>query len=278
VRPLPGRLVLLGHPVSHSLSPAFQNAALRRAALPLRYEALDVPPESLDATLDLLVGEGTWGNVTIPHKERVARRCTRVTEIANRVGAVNTFWVEDGALVGDNTDVGGFLELMASTSPDLDRAKPVAVLGAGGAAAATIAALEQAGFGDIRIHGRTSARAAALCARFTAARAVNDLAAVVRGATLVVNATPAGLDGVSMPIAVGEIDDTATVLDLVVGPNETPFVRAARARGHRAADGLAMLLGQGALAFERWFGFPPDREVMRAAIEPQPNRSPRSPR
>jgi shikimate dehydrogenase len=239
---------------------------LRRAGLPVRYEAVDVSPGELDATLDTLVREDVWGNVTIPHKERVAVRCSRVTPLAARVGAVNTFWIEAGELVGDNTDVGGFRELLTATAPDVDRARPVAVLGAGGAAAAALVALEDDGFTTIRVHGRTSSRAAALCARLATAQPVDDLEASVRDAALVVNATPAGLDGVSMPVSVDAITRDAVVLDMVVGPNETPFVRAARARGHRAADGLAMLLGQGALAFERWFGIVPDRDAMRAAV------------
>ena len=79
---LPGRLVLLGHPVSHSLSPKFQNAALRCAALPLTYEPLDVEPSQLDATLSSLIEAGAAGNVTIPHKARVAARCVRLTPLA----------------------------------------------------------------------------------------------------------------------------------------------------------------------------------------------------
>jgi shikimate dehydrogenase len=204
--------------------------------------------------------------VTIPHKERVASRCARVSELAARVGAVNTFWIEDDVLIGDNTDVGGFLELMTATAPDLDRSKPVAVLGAGGAAAGVVAALEQAGFTDVRVHARRVERAAALCSRFSFARAVADAEVSVRAAALVVNATPLGLDNESMPVSVEWLRPSAAVLDLVVGRNETPFVRAARARGHRAADGLEMLLAQGALAFERWFGFAPDRDVMRHAV------------
>ena len=263
---VPGRLVLLGHPVSHSLSPAFQNAALRRAALPVRYELLDVAPEALDATLDALIAEGAWGNVTIPHKQHVASRCARVSPLATRVGAVNTFWLEDGALVGDNTDVEGFLALLDATAPSIDRAKPVAVLGAGGAAAAVLAALERRGFIDVRVSSRTAARAAALCERFAAARAMADGEASVRGAALVVNATPAGLDDKTLPIDIGVIDPSAVVLDLVVGHHETPLIREARARGHAAADGLTMLIEQGAVAFERWFGIAPDRDVMRQAV------------
>jgi len=266
VNRLPGRLVLLGHPVSHSLSAVFQNAALRRAALPVRYELLDVSPPALDATLDALIAEDAWGNVTIPHKEHVARRCVRVSPLAERVGAVNTFWIENGELVGDNTDVGGFRALLMSTAPDLDRTKPVTVLGAGGSAAAVLTALEEDGFGDVRVHSRTQERAVALCERFAMARAESDAEASVRGASLVINATPSGLDDSSLPVDAETLHPSAVVLDLVVGRNDTPLVRAARARGHRAADGLTMLIEQGALAFERWFGVAPDRDVMRQAV------------
>jgi shikimate dehydrogenase len=248
------------------LSPAFQNAALRHAALPVRYELLDVAPAALDATLDALVAENAWGNATIPHKAHVASRCARVSTLAERVGAVNTFWIEDGTLVGDNTDVGGFRALLWETAPDLDRSKPVALLGAGGSAAAVLTALEQDAFQDVRVCSRTAARAAALCERFTGARVVTDIVATVRGATLVINATPSGLDDASMPVDAELLDPSAVVLDLVAGRHETPLVRAARALGHRAADGLTMLIEQGALAFERWFGITPDRGVMRRAV------------
>lgn len=263
---LPGRLVLLGHPVNHSLSPTFQNAALRCAALPLRYEALDVDPAALDATLDALIAVAAAGNVTVPHKARVAARCARLTPLAERVGAVNTFWVEGGGLTGDNTDVGGFREALALSVPDADRTRPVAILGAGGAAAAVIVALEDEGFTDVRVCARTPSRATVLCDRVRGARPVDQVNAAVRDASLVVNATPVGLDGHSLPIDLELLEPDAAVLDLVFGPNETPLVHAARARGHRAADGLDMLLAQGALAFERWFGIAPDREVMRQSV------------
>ena len=263
---LPGRLVLLGHPVSHSLSPKFQNAALRCAALPLTYEPLDVEPWQLDATMSSLVAGGAAGNVTIPHKARVAARCARLTPLAARVGAVNTFWVENGALVGDNTDVGGFRHALTSLAPDLDRSRSVALLGAGGAAAAVLAALEDEGVSEVRVYARSRERAQPLRDRFARAVLVPDGAEAVRGAALVVNATPIGLDGYAQPIDVGLLASDAAVLDLVFSPSETPFVHAARARGLRASDGLEMLLAQGALAFERWFGIPPDRDAMRDAV------------
>jgi shikimate dehydrogenase len=263
---LPGRLVLLGHPVSHSLSPTFQNAALRRAALPLRYEALDVSPDALPTVLGTLVTTNAVGNVTIPHKEAVAARCGRLTPLAERVGAVNTFWVENGALVGDNTDVGGFLHLLEATASDLDRTRPVALLGAGGAAAGVLAALEQAGFTDVGVHARTSARATSLCTRFPIASAHASLEDLLSSAGLVVNATPLGLDGVAVPVDAARLATDAVVLDLIVRLDETPLVRESRARGLRAAGGLEMLLAQGALSFERWFGVAPDWDAMRASL------------
>ena len=139
----PTRLVLLGHPVAHSLSPAFQNAALRRAGIPLVYEALDVPPEAFAGTLLGLAAQGAAGNVTIPHKEAAAAACARLTTLAARVGAVNCFWVQDGALVGDNTDVGGFDAAARALLGRVPGNCRVALLGAGGSAAAVLGAVER---------------------------------------------------------------------------------------------------------------------------------------
>lgn len=264
----PGRLVLLGHPVAHSLSPAFQSAALAHAGIPLAYEALDVPPEALDAAVDALIAERGAGNVTIPHKEAVMRRCARLTPLAVRAGAVNTFWIDaDGALAGDNTDVAGFHALLDLASPSADDLAHVALIGAGGATGAVLIALEERGAPAVRIWNRSPARAHALAARFAPmAEACDRLDSVLAGATLVVNATPLGRLGEPWP-SLGEVlAPGALVLDLAYAPGETAWVRAMRARGHRAFDGREMLLAQGASSFERWFGVAPDREVMRAAL------------
>lgn len=267
MRQLPGRLVLLGHPVSHSLSPAFQNAALRRAALPIHYELLDVAPDALNATLDTLVAANAAGNVTVPHKEAVFAACKRRSELAERVGAVNTFWIEDGSLVGDNTDVGGFLDLLAMAVPNVDPSRPAAVIGAGGSAAAVLAALEHARFTEVRVNARTALRAMMLCERFTHAQPVISSVEALRGAALVVNATPVGLHGGGLPFDVDLVERDAVVLDLVYSrDNETPLVQAALARGLVAASGLEMLLGQGARSFQLWFGIEPDRVAMRQAV------------
>src|SRR5687768_10754929 len=157
----PTRLVLLGHPVGHSLSPRIQNAALRSAGIPLEYVAQDVMPESLPAALDDIVATRAAGNVTIPHKEAVAARAS-LTTLARRVGAVNTFWVEDGVLHGHNTDVHGFDATVRALLGGPPRGI-VVVLGAGGAAAAVLAAVDGWHAAAALVHGRTSFRADMLC-------------------------------------------------------------------------------------------------------------------
>ena len=263
----PTRLVLLGHPVSQSLSPVFQNAALAHAGLAARYETMDVPPERVRETLESLAAEGAAGNVTIPHKEQARATCSRVTPLADRVGAVNTFWPDDdGALCGDNTDVGGFDELVLTALDAPPSGVRVALLGAGGSAAAVLAAVERWPGCEVAVWGRGGERGRALAERFgriASAAATPD--AALTGARIVVNATPVGLAADSaMPVDAAQLPPDAVVVDLVYRRDGAPteFVRRARERGLRAVDGLPMLIAQGALAFERWFGFAPDREVM----------------
>src|SRR6185437_8711333 len=197
----PRRLVLLGHPVSHSLSPVFQNAALQSAGVPIRYEALDVEPGDLRETLRGLVDEGAAGNVTIPHKEAVAAVCDRLTPLADRVGAVNTFWVDDsGDLVGDNTDVAGFAHLAIGVLGEHPGHLRVTVLGAGGAAAAVLAAVEQWPDCHVVLAGRSGRRLRNLAHRFRIVQAVcRDTVQSVRDAQVIVNATPVGQSDASLP-------------------------------------------------------------------------------
>lgn len=265
-----GRLVLLGHPVAHSLSPRFQNAALAAAGIPLTYEALDVAPSELEGTLDVLIESRAAGNVTIPHKVAVAARCDHRTALADRVGAVNTFWCTlDGQLCGDNTDVAGFEAAVRSL---LGEALPaevrVALVGAGGSAAAVLAAVERWPAAHARIWSRRRERAAELADRFArVSEPADDLARSLDGATLVVNATPLGLfDDDAHPVQIEALPEGAAVLDLVYRSGETAWVRSARRAGHRAIDGLPMLVEQGVEAFARWFGAPPDRDVVWAAV------------
>ncbi|HEY2162366.1 MAG TPA: shikimate dehydrogenase [Gemmatimonadaceae bacterium] len=269
-RPPPERLVLLGHPVAHSRSPQMHNAALAAAGIHARYETLDVPPEHFDSTVRDLVRQGAAGNVTIPHKERMYAACATLSPMARRVEAVNTWWVDDGgALAGDNTDVGGVHEAVrrlfdAATIPPNVK---VGLLGAGGAAAAVVAAVESWPAATVRVYNRTGARARALCERFSAFAQSTDDARSLADADLLVNATSIGMRDDATPFDAATLGDDARVLDLVYRRGGTPLVRAARERGLVAADGLAMLVEQAALAFERWFGVTPDRRTMWHAAE-----------
>ena len=254
--------MLLGHPVAHSLSPRFQSAALRAAGLDVEYAALDVTPAALTETLRQLVAEGAAGNVTVPHKENMSRLCDRLTPVAARVGAVNTFWIDGQTLVGDNTDVGGFAG--AYNSPVAPGGR-VALFGAGGAAAAVLTAIAEWAGVRVRVWNRNADRARALADRFGAQAVVTQEEALDRS-SLVVNATTVGLTDDTLPVPIDLLPPGAAVIDLVYRRGETAWVRAARARGHQAVDGLPMLLEQGALAFERWFGVMPDRAAMRRAV------------
>lgn len=260
----PTRLVLIGHPVAHSLSPRIQNAALAAANIPAAYSTLDVLPDDLDSALQALRRDGVAGNVTVPHKRAVLARCNRVAPAARAAGAVNTFWFDGDVLVGSNTDVGGFdhtvRDLMARHARPLP--SQVTILGAGGSAAAVALAACEWPDAAVTIWARNRRAAEQLSQRFGCARAERDLAIAVARAELVVNATPIGLHDDLMPVALDLLAPGAAVVDLVYGRLGTAWVRAARDAGIVASDGLPMLVEQGALAFQCWFGVPPDRRVM----------------
>lgn len=268
MRPPPTRLVLLGHPVAHSLSPRMHTAALAHARIPLEYTAEDVAPDDLDRVLEALVAEGAAGNVTIPFKERVAARCDWLSAAAQRAGAANTFWSVEGELHGDNTDIAGFQAAAVELLGAVPASSRIALLGAGGAAAAVLAAVERWPRCAVVVHSRTADRASRLTARFPGlaeVAATRDEA--LAGATVVVNATPVGMSGDGeLPAPPEQLPAGCAVIDLVYRSGETAWVREARARGHRAADGLPMLVEQGAAAWRRWLAVEPAREVMRRAL------------
>jgi shikimate dehydrogenase len=263
----PTRLVILGDPVSQSRSPKIQSAAIAAAGFDVKYEALRVLPPELARVVRQLRDEGAGGNVTVPHKIAFRSLCAEVTTTADRTGAVNTFWTRDGALFGDNTDVAGFDAAARQLLGGTTAGATVAVIGAGGAAAAVLAAIEMWPGARARIFTRNPQRAQTLAARFgDCARVVSTVAEALADSTFVVNATPIGMTDDSLPFAIEDLAPKAIVMDLVYNTAGTGLSRAAAAAGHVAADGTAMLIEQAALAFERWFGFAPDRDVMRAAL------------
>lgn len=259
---IPGRLVLLGSPVAHSLSPRIQDAALRSAGFTLRYEALDVPASDLDAVLSSLRAVDGAGNVTVPHKVAVAAACEELSAVARRTGAVNTFRCEGGRLVGTNTDVAGFDAATRALGVEQAGAR-VLCLGAGGAARAVCAAVAGWPGATLDLWSRRASQARAVAERFPQARTVE---AAGGHYTLVVNATPLGLrDGDALPMPIEALPPDAAVMDLVYRRGDTRWIQLCRASGHPAIDGLEMLLQQGAQAFAWWFGVAPDLAAMRVA-------------
>ena len=244
-----------------------QNAALAAAKIAARYEALDVAPERFENAVAALASERAAGNVTVPYKDRMRDACDTLTPLAERVGAVNCWWIdEQGRLTGDNTDVGGFDAAVTALLGQPPRNLSIGVLGAGGAAAGVLGAVESWPGCLAHVYNRTPERARLLCERFRSAAHPVDDVGVIAGCQLVVNATSVGMHDDALPLDVDLLAPENVVVDLVYRPNESAFVGAARARGHRAIDGRAMLVEQGALAFERWFDVPPDRDVMWRAV------------
>jgi shikimate dehydrogenase len=263
---------LLGHPVSHSLSPAMHNAAFLALGLPHRYEARDVEPHRLGDVVDALRKDDVLGaNVTIPHKERVLRLVDEAGEDARLVGAVNTIVRRGARLIGENTDAYGFERAIDDHNPSaLFVQKTVLILGAGGAARACALVLLKRG-NEVRIANRTHERARQLVAGI---EVDGRRPSVVRWPTAddlrhvegVINATSLGLHGED-PLAGLEIPPMSLIVDLVPTAAMTPLVKRARAvENGVVVDGLSMLLHQAARSFNLWTGREAPLAVMRAAL------------
>jgi len=267
-------LVLLGHPVAHSLSPVMHNAALAAARIPLTYELLDVAPSSLAEAFKTLASYQAAGNVTVPHKTAAATLIGKVSPVANRIEAVNTFHTaEEGGLIGDNTDPVGFAALVRATLGREPRDAHFVVIGAGGAAAAVLATIESWSRCTASVYSRNSKRAEHLVARFPDVARVQTLTDdEPMPGEIAVNATPIGLGNDDLPVQLERLDRNAAVIDLVYRRGETAWVRCAKADGRVASDGLLMLLEQGAAAFEIWFGVQPNRDAMWSALKEATDR------
>ncbi len=262
---------IVGWPIAHSRSPLIHRHWLRRHRIDGDYVAEAVPPEAIDAFLgDFGRRNYIGGNVTVPHKEAAFSAATEATEVATKLEAANTLWLENGRLHADNTDTYGFVANLDEGAPGWRTGARALVIGAGGASRAVLYALIEAGFERIALLNRTVARAEALARHFgkpIEPDGLDRLETALADADLIVNATAAGLhegEGLDVPWDAAKVGAIAT--DLVYVPRVTPFLAGAEARGLKIVDGLGMLLHQAVPGFERWFGVRPEVDAELRAL------------
>lgn len=284
-------LGLLGHPVSHSLSPVLHNAALKHYGLDGEYKAIDVEAFDLEETLDRLEADGTRGlNVTIPHKQAVIKFLQELSPDVAAIGAVNTIIfernVETSSVVrrGENTDVHGFCtalaEAFAARSRSLEDATAgdAVLFGYGGAARAVVAGLRRLEFTNIKVYGRSADAVDSFCIACQGA-AVPQIVPLgpfteesLSNVSIVINATPQGQHGepIGGPVldVLSKLPKNCFVYDLVYSRMNasTPLVESCEKLGLEACGGLGMLIHQAAKAFELWTGRPGPVEIMEAAL------------
>ncbi len=279
-------LGLIGYPVSHSLSPEIQSAALKACGLDGEYSLFPIAPDDMQALKDLLErvrsGEITGLNVTIPHKQNVIPFMDELTPTAKVIGAVNVIYLRENKLIGDNTDASGFLvDLKKFVNKEASRQvdkytsrqgnESALVLGAGGSARAVIYALLDDSW-NVTIAARRAEQAQQFANSFPNYQLRITDFTDLRLSTfdLLVNTTPLGMTPNidQSPLPENAILSPHTkIYDLVYNPRETKLVKDARAQGLLAITGLGMLIEQAALGFELWTGLTPPREIMRASIE-----------
>jgi shikimate dehydrogenase len=262
---------VIGDPITHSKSPLIHNFWLKKLGIEGEYKRFHVPPEQLADYLAGAIGDANWRgcNVTIPHKVAIMDLVDDPGDVRGTIGAMNTILRQpNGSLIGTNTDAAGFVAPIA----ELDlTGRPVAVIGAGGAARAVLFALSRLGVGPVTIYNRSPLKAAALLAKFGLKGEVKALDAALPPAALLVNTSALGMVGQPpLQLDLSPLPEDAVVYDIVYAPLETDLLAQAHARGLETVDGLEMLIGQAAIAFELFFGAAPPRgedEALRALLE-----------
>lgn len=264
---------VVGQPVTHSLSPILHNAWLAAAGIDGVYVALPIAGDGFERFAKGMGGGVLRGvNITLPFKEAALKAATRASDRAEQARAANVLLFEpDGRILADNTDGLGLLGAFAAQAPQWDAtAGPVAVIGAGGAARGAVAALLSEGAPKVFVVNRTARKAEALARAMgpkVFALPLNHVAGALKGATAVINATSAGLNGEDVLDLPLHLTDPATVvMDMVYRPLETPLLRQARDLGRPTVDGLEMLIRQAEPAFALFFGELPSREVDARAL------------
>lgn len=267
------RFAVLGHPIAHSFSPVMHTASFRSIGFHGTYDKRDVPPETLADALSTLADEGYTGlNLTIPHKQLAVPMMDELTPEARRLGAVNTVLFRDGRRYGHNTDGPGFLAAAHTMLAFEPAGRKAAVIGCGGAGRAVALSLAHAGLTWIGLLDVDAARAQALAAEITQSAAIP--AEVIPHtrlceADLVAQCSPSGLPVFPGPAAqAAHFRPGQALYDIVIPPGNpiTPTMAEAQKAGVRCANGIRMLVEQGALSFTFWTGLEADREAMFRAV------------
>jgi len=266
------RLVaLLGSPVAHSLSPAFQNAAFETAGVDGVYLAIRCESGEVAGLIRGIARSGGAGNVTLPHKEEAARAVELPSDLVVRTRACNTFWLDSGMIRGENTDVAGFQGAVRSLLGRSASGLRVLLLGAGGSARGVLTALLDDEAKEIVLLNRTVEKARLLAEELGGGRtrvAASEVEVEDSPFDLIVNTTALGLsDSDRLPVALERLRDPGAILDIAYRPEETPLVHRARELGIPAADGGEMLVLQGAESFRLWWGIEPSLTEMRGALQ-----------
>jgi shikimate dehydrogenase len=252
---------VIGDPIAHSKSPIVHGFWLDALGIDATYRKTHVTPDGLAAYFADRAADPAWRgcNVTVPHKIAALDHIVDRGDVRSTIGAINTvFRADDGSLIGTNTDAAGFYAPLAEI--DLT-GKSVTVIGAGGAARAVLFALSRLGVGPVTVMNRNPLKGAALLASFGLKGQALPIAASAPASALLVNASSLGMTGQPpLTLDLDALPDDAVVYDLVYAPLETPLLAAAHVRGLDTIDGLEMLVGQAAVAFELFFDAVPPRD------------------
>jgi shikimate dehydrogenase len=248
---------VIGDPIAHSKSPLIHNFWLEKLGIDAEYRACHVRPDELADYFASRREDPAWRgcNVTLPHKVAVMNHADDPGGVRASIGAMNMVARGDAGLFGTNTDAGGFL--MPIMDMPLAGADAI-VVGSGGAALAVLFALKKAAIGRVTVMARNPLKAAGLLARFGLKGQALPLDAPLTSAALLVNASALGMAGhPDFAPDLAPLPEDALVYDIVYAPLQTALLKAAEERGLETADGLSMLTGQAALAFEIFFEQPP---------------------
>lgn len=258
------KAAVIGHPIKHSKSPIIHGHWIEKYGLNGSYEKIDIAPENLKQGVQNLVDKGYAGfNVTVPHKQAIMALCDALDETAQTIGAVNTVKIVDNKLYGYNTDAYGFIENIKQAVPEFNFTKGSAVvLGAGGAARATVYGLLNQGVTDIIVTNRTIEKSHDISALESNCIHVLDWdlkESALKNANIIVNTTSLGMVGQpALELDIETLSPQALVNDIVYVPLETNLLKNAKSQGNATVTGIGMLLHQARPAFAHWFGVLPD--------------------